>query len=366
MGLSQIFATNLKKYRKQAVLTQKQLAEKLNYSEKTIAKWESGSIMPSIEALLLVCSALKVDLESLLSVPESMYFLGVDGGATKTHFKLVDINGKVIKELFYPNSNSFDIGIEKSKDIIEKGIKEICFNIPYERVCAFFGIAGAGVSGVRDKYLEMLKTFNFYSFDCDSDNENVVSAGLKGQDGIAIIMGTGVCLFKILNGERQINLGYGYLFDDGGSAFNIGQDALKAYFAYLDGYGENTSLVKEIEDYTKLSKRELLEPLYNGGKKYIASFAPLVFKCAEDYKDKVCAEIIKRNVKFVAKALLNAVKDYGNKKVKVIITGGLTNEKNILSYLQQEIQNNANIELSILDCKPVEGAIIKAKSFFKK
>ena len=34
--------------------------------------------------------------------------------------------------------------------------------------------------------------------------------------------------------------------------------------------------------------------------------------------------------------------------------------------IPEELQNNANIELSILDCKPVEGAIIKAKSFFKK
>ncbi|HCC04388.1 MAG TPA: transcriptional regulator, partial [Clostridiales bacterium] len=45
------FNENLKYLRKQAGLTQEQLAEKLNVSRQAITKWESGQSFPDIENL---------------------------------------------------------------------------------------------------------------------------------------------------------------------------------------------------------------------------------------------------------------------------------------------------------------------------
>ena len=46
--LQGIIANNIVYYRKQLQLTQSQLAEKINYSDKAISKWERGEGVPDI------------------------------------------------------------------------------------------------------------------------------------------------------------------------------------------------------------------------------------------------------------------------------------------------------------------------------
>lgn len=53
--------------RKEINLTQKQLAEKLGVSDKTISKWENGDRMPDIALLQLLCQTLEIDVNELLS-----------------------------------------------------------------------------------------------------------------------------------------------------------------------------------------------------------------------------------------------------------------------------------------------------------
>ena len=52
--------------RKQQGLTQQQLADKLNLSNKTISKWESGSGSPDISNLPILADALGVSVDELL------------------------------------------------------------------------------------------------------------------------------------------------------------------------------------------------------------------------------------------------------------------------------------------------------------
>ncbi len=58
---------NIRFYRKQAGLSQEQLAEKLDISRQAVAKWESGQSAPSTENLLRLCEILNVSLESLIT-----------------------------------------------------------------------------------------------------------------------------------------------------------------------------------------------------------------------------------------------------------------------------------------------------------
>lgn len=48
---NQIFAENLIKLRKSKKLTQLELSEKLNYSDRNISKWENGSSLPTCNTL---------------------------------------------------------------------------------------------------------------------------------------------------------------------------------------------------------------------------------------------------------------------------------------------------------------------------
>lgn len=53
--------------RKQNSYTQKQLADKLNISDKTISKWECGNGFPEISLLLPLCTELHISVNELLS-----------------------------------------------------------------------------------------------------------------------------------------------------------------------------------------------------------------------------------------------------------------------------------------------------------
>lgn len=56
--------------RKKQGLTQRQLAEQLNVTDKTISKWETGYRLPDVSLILELSSVLKVDINELLAGEE--------------------------------------------------------------------------------------------------------------------------------------------------------------------------------------------------------------------------------------------------------------------------------------------------------
>jgi len=63
--LNDILASNLTFLRKHNNLTQIELASKLQYSDKTISKWETGEIIPSVENLMRICEIYGVSLDEI-------------------------------------------------------------------------------------------------------------------------------------------------------------------------------------------------------------------------------------------------------------------------------------------------------------
>lgn len=55
------------KRRKENSLTQMQLAEKLNITDRAVSKWENGKSMPDSSIMLALCSELKISVNDLLS-----------------------------------------------------------------------------------------------------------------------------------------------------------------------------------------------------------------------------------------------------------------------------------------------------------
>ena len=53
--------------RKEAGLTQMQLAEKLNITDRAVSKWETGKAMPDTSLMLDLCEILKISVNDLLS-----------------------------------------------------------------------------------------------------------------------------------------------------------------------------------------------------------------------------------------------------------------------------------------------------------
>ncbi len=65
-NLNYIIGKNLQILRKKNKLTQAQLAEKLNYSDKAVSKWEKGESLPPIEVFYKIAKIYDVSIDSIV------------------------------------------------------------------------------------------------------------------------------------------------------------------------------------------------------------------------------------------------------------------------------------------------------------
>ena len=360
------FSANIRRLRKKLKMTQKALADAIGYSEKTVSKWETEGSIPSIDALFRVANILRVSVVELFRCDEAVYYLGIDGGGTKTEFALSDFDGKIVSRIFLDGCNPNTVGIERTKRIIEDGIVQVCKDVPFSSVVVYAGIAGCASGNYVDEIKAELEKMSFAAYDVNSDINNLVSAGLGDKEGITMILGTGICSYVVKKEETKRIAGWGYLFDNGGSSFHIGRDAINAYFSAFDGSGEETTLVERIKQTFSHSNSEFLKHLYSGGNKLVSSYAMCVFEEAEK-GDLVSIAILKKHIGEIARLIrvsLSHFSDY-SAKIPVILGGGLTNQKLLLPYLFEALGSDTEkCDIQILSVPPVNGALELARALW--
>lgn len=70
MDIKDNLAQNLVRYRKASGLTQAELAEKLNYSDKAVSKWERAESVPDLYVLKQLADFYAVKIDTLISEPK--------------------------------------------------------------------------------------------------------------------------------------------------------------------------------------------------------------------------------------------------------------------------------------------------------
>lgn len=70
--LKQRIGTNIILYRKQCGFTQAGLAEKLNYSDKAVSKWERGESVPDVLTLVQIAELFDITVNDLLMDPDAL------------------------------------------------------------------------------------------------------------------------------------------------------------------------------------------------------------------------------------------------------------------------------------------------------
>lgn len=361
----EIFAENLHRLRKEMKLTQEQLASKLCYTEKAVSKWESGTSVPPAETLILLAEIFNISIDELFNYcTHPAYYLGIDGGATKTTFALANAEGAIVNKITLGPSNPFDIGYDKVVEVLTEGINKITENIHKRKISMFAGIAGCGNTTMRDKFKIFINSFGFLHADIDSDAQNIISAGLGESDGMINIMGTGSsCFVKRGNTMERIG-GYGYLFDQGGSAYDIGRAAITLTARHEDTR-ESGSIIPELvcNELGTPSLNESLGRVYASGKQGIASFAPIVFR-AYDKGDKAAEKILLENSKYIADSLIAGAKKFSETSypVKAVLIGGLTKRWDVLAPMITEALGvyKESIALRVYNGDVVHGALLLA------
>ena len=67
INIKSTISKNITKYRKEKGLTQLELAEKLNYSDKTLSKWERGEAIPDVITLIQLAEIFETSVDQLIS-----------------------------------------------------------------------------------------------------------------------------------------------------------------------------------------------------------------------------------------------------------------------------------------------------------
>lgn len=72
-----MISDNLKRLRKINQFTQEGVAEKINVSRQSVAKWESGETLPDLESCMKLAGVYNVKLDDLINhSEEEFYFIG--------------------------------------------------------------------------------------------------------------------------------------------------------------------------------------------------------------------------------------------------------------------------------------------------
>ena len=327
-----IFADNLRTVRRERRMTQRALAEQLGYSEKAVSKWEGGHSLPPSAILPEIARALLVGIDDLFTEGgDILYYLGIDGGGTKTDFILTDAEGLIRARVTLEASNPNDVGEEAMRAVLGRGILSVMRGYAYAKTSVFAGIAGGITGKNRELILAFLGEYRFGAVSCGSDAENALAAGLGNGDGIAVILGTGSIAFARHGGTVTRYGGFGYLFGDVGSGFAIGRDGILAALREEEGSGPATAITGAAT--AQLGGGSVLSQLagfYRDGKRAVAAIAPLVFD-AYRAGDAVAAEILERNAGGIAELIGAAARQStGNAPLTVVLCGGLTAYHDIL------------------------------------
>ena len=341
-------------------LTQKQLADRIDYSEKSISKWEQGQALPPSIILPALAQALQTDINHLFRGDDSAhYYLAIDGGGTKTEFLLADCDGNPISRTLLGACNPVDVGMKTTQQILAEGIEQTCRNIPYETISVFAGIAGGITGDYAEQIHRFLQGYPFAAISNASDAESAVKAGLLHRDGVIVIMGTGTIAFSQINCKTTRYGGFGYLFEDNGSGYAFGQQAILAALNAESGLGADTCLLPLL--CKRLNVSEVLPQLgnlYLGGKREIASYAPIFFE-ALNQGDAVATAIFENQMERVAHLIAVAAKSVQTPVKEIKLLGSIAlHEPRIAADLQRRLGEGYHI--SPCERPIIYGALILA------
>lgn len=223
-----------------------------------------------------------------------MYYLGIDGGGTKTKYTVVDDNLKKLLELEGGTIHIHQVGVEGIKKEITENLEKIfsTLNIKAKDIAfTFAGVPGYGESLEDKKQID--KTFKELldmPYKIENDAVNGWAAGTACSPGINIVAGTGSIAFG-MNEEGKIARcgGFGPGIGDDASAYWIGLKTINEYTKQKDGRSEKTILLDILEEKYKISYQyEIVDIVFNRLKFNRTEIAKFSMICAEA-ANKGCA-----------------------------------------------------------------------------
>jgi N-acetylglucosamine kinase-like BadF-type ATPase len=172
------------------------------------------------------------------------FYLGIDGGGTKTRCALGD-ETKTLATAVSGGSNVIRVGEALAREALHSSIIEACNTAkigPDKLRSICVGAAGAARPEVASKVQSILAEITPASIQVVGDMVIALEAAFGNGPGVVAIAGTGSIVYgRDATGRTARAGGWGYAISDEGSGHWIGQHAVSAILRARDA-GHNTSL----------------------------------------------------------------------------------------------------------------------------
>lgn len=298
------------------------------------------------------------------------YFLGVDGGASKTAALVTDEHGKPLGDGTAGPSNHLRVGIETAARNIERAVNKalVAADVASREInWAYCGIAGADHPAHRQEVVDSLNVFfPRGNFTVDNDARIALTGSIGFGPGVVVIAGTGsVAYGRNSDGAEARAGGWGPIIGDEGSAFGIARVAMAAIVRAFDGRGPATQLVDLLREEYKIAPPELPRFVYAPTTHHddIARFTKVVIDAARA-EDAVALSILRdagRELALAAVAVARRV-HLLDQPFPVSYTGGAFNAGDfLLDPMRDALHEDAPSATIVAPMrKPVEGAAMMA------
>ncbi len=293
-----------------------------------------------------------------------MYYLGIDGGGTKTTCLVCDENLKEIFRTVGSSVNFYSEGLIKARE----NMKEMLDVIKENTGISHFDGVCVGSSALFGRADEKTKAdFCDGVFDADNiimDSDLFIALKSARKENVAVVIaGTGSMAAGFNSaGEIITKGGYGYILGDEGSGYRIGLDGIREGVRSLDKTGEYTLLGEYLLEFSGVkAKEELVDAFYSPEKdrKSIAAFSVFVSKAAEK-GDLIALEILHSQARLLAHTV-NALLDNMPSLPHIALYGGVFQHCEIFSSYFKSLLKDRYSSCEVLLKEPAFGAVIAAR-----
>ncbi len=298
------------------------------------------------------------------------FFLGVDGGASKTAALVTDDHGKSLGDGVAGPSNHLRVGIETAARNIERAVNKALVNADVasrEIVWAYCGIAGADHPAHRQEIVDSLNIFfPRGNFTVDNDARIALTGAIGFGAGVVVIAGTGSVAFgRNETGEEARAGGWGPILGDEGSAYGIARAGLGAILRAYDGRGPSTKMLEMFSDAYQMPASEIARIVYAATTRAddIARYSKVVIEAAED-GDPVACSILQdagRELGACVLAVARRLKIVDREFPAAYVGGAFNAGELLLAPMRQTITAQApGAKIGAPQRTPVEGAALMA------
>lgn len=300
-----------------------------------------------------------------------MYFLGIDGGGTKTAFEIIDEKGNIIFSIKTPTCSYIQIGKENFGKVVHEGAKDVCAKAGISLDDITFSCIGIPSFGEIASDVPDLTRITEEALGknvvCVNDVVVAWAGSLACKPGINLLAGTGSMGYGVdTNGKSARSGGWGYFCGDEGSAHWLGKKTIELFTKEADGRYEKGPMYKIIYDEFSLeSDFDFISVVYDklDRKRDAVAKLQILLNKAADEGDKYAVQLYKDaayELSLIIRAIIGSLDFPKTAPVNISYSGGVFKAGGYIFDPLKENLCDINYTLSEPLLIPVTGAALYA------